>query len=216
MEIKMIYTELDHFQFLPWSYHGKDKTKHRYLIGVFEFLLELTTDASMEITELDGRPNLWYMVGAYVSCFLLLTVQSCRRSYVSGRRNDCVDRQETCPELPEMGFSAESDRRRCGSESIIRVVESRGGVLDGQTIEEDGHNEADGLRRRKRKAKQEIRSSFSRERTRQSTTRAAGIGMGITLWTSTRELYRVTKPTWEFSLDRALTSTVSQTCKLMW
>ncbi|PON57119.1 histone H3/CENP-A [Trema orientale] len=67
-------------------------------LGVFDFLLGLTMDASMEIPGKDG-PNLWYMRGAFMYCALLVAMRSYQESLmvrqisINGRQVDVQDLQ---------------------------------------------------------------------------------------------------------------------------
>ncbi|XP_060675076.1 uncharacterized protein LOC107424178 isoform X2 [Ziziphus jujuba] len=66
--------------------------------GVFDFILQLTMDASMEIPAGHGNgsgPNLWYMFGAYVYCFLLLIIRNYGNSLAEHGISSSVARQET-------------------------------------------------------------------------------------------------------------------------
>ncbi|XP_048325967.1 uncharacterized protein LOC107404197 [Ziziphus jujuba] len=82
--------------------------------GVFEYMLELTMDASMEIPaghEDGSGPNLWYMVGAYVYCFLLLII----RSYGNSLSNSAGQQDTLLLDQNENSLSTEQEIRSYGN-----------------------------------------------------------------------------------------------------
>lgn len=89
MEIEKICTLLELFLCLCCPFHVKASTDIYLEFGVFEFLEELTMDASMAIRTNDGRPpNLWYMFDACLFCFVLIIIRSHVDSLIMENENN--------------------------------------------------------------------------------------------------------------------------------